>query len=179
MGAARAVAAATAAAALLALACASATGQRGPPPPDPDLRIWAPPVVHWSGAERSLRFAIENATQRTLEIKDPHPSGARVEIFADSDAPRSCGVEPREPPAEEAVKLEPGDQVPVTVDLAEACRDLRPGEYRFEVSYRIPGNGGGGIVLHTRYGTLVVEGSPRAARRSPGPVRPATPRAAD
>jgi hypothetical protein len=177
MRAARAAAAAAAAGWLLASACGSMSGRpRRPPPPDPDLRIWAPQVIHWSpGADRSMRFAIENATQRTLEVREPDARGARVAIFVDSGEAQACGVEGEDPPAAEPVKLAPGDQVAVRVDLGEACRNLAPGEYRYELSYRMPR--GGSTAIPTSYGTLVVEGPSRAVgRRGPEVGRPASPR---
>ncbi len=152
-------AAAIAAAGWLLAGCGS-TGRSRPQPPEPALRIWAPTIVHWSpGADRSVRFAIENGTQRTLEVPEPDASGARVAVFAEADSDRVCGVEPSEARPAEPVRLAPGDQIPVRVDLGDACRDLRPGKYRFEVSYRVPrSDGGAGIVLQRWYGTLVVEG---------------------
>lgn len=170
----RAAAAATAAGWLLA-ACGGAAGGRHPEPPDPDLRIWAPSVVHWApGTERVLRFALENATQRTVDIGEPDPGRARVAIFADAGSPRTCGVEPADPAPGGTVALAPGDQVAVRVDLGDACGDLRPGEYRFELSYRLPRtDGAAAIVLPTRYGTLVIEGRARAVGRGgPAPIRP-------
>jgi hypothetical protein len=178
MGGARAAAVGAAAGWLLSIACSSVTGRRAPPPPDPDLRIWAPPRVEWpAGSGRSLRFVIENATERALEVPPPHPSGARVAIFPDAGDFRACGVEPGAPPEADAIRLEPGDQLPVTVDLGAACGDLPPGEYRYELGYRLPATGGAAIALQPRYGTLVVDGpAPAAARRGPEPVRRRSPR---
>jgi len=160
MRAARTAAAAAAAGWLLAAACGSVSGRRRPEPREPDLRIWAPVVVRWAtDADRSVRFAVENGTQRTLEVREPGPSGARVAIFRDAGSAQACGVEPGDAPAGEAVRLAPGDQLPIRVDLRVACRDLGPGEYRFEVGYRVPPSGGGApVLLPTRYGTLIVEG---------------------
>jgi hypothetical protein len=161
-------AAALAAAAGAALACAS--GGRGPrrPPADPDLRIWVDPVLHWEwGTARAVAFAIENGTNRTLELPAPDPSAARVAIYADSGEARACGVEPDAPRSGDFVRLAPGDQVPVRVDLRDACGALAPGEYRFELSYRSERASGGPLTLATRYGTLVVEGPARV------PLRPA------
>jgi hypothetical protein len=168
--------AAAATAGWLLAACAS-SGPRHPPPPDPELRIWSPGFVRWApGADRSMRFAIENGTQRTLSLPAPDAEGARVAIFGDSETP-ACSVQPAaERSVGVPVQLSPGDQVIVTVDLAAACGALAPGEYRYEIGYRIPPTGGkGSTVLQTRYGTLVVEesGRPRAARTGPpGPRRP-------
>jgi hypothetical protein len=124
-----------------------------------------------------MQFAIENGTQRTLEVREPGPGGARVAIFPDADSARACGVEPGDAPAAQAVRLAPGDQLPVRVDLGDACRDLGPGEYRFEVGYRVPpSDGGAAIVLPTRYGTLIVEGRARAQdRKERDAMRPSVP----
>ncbi len=170
-------AAAAAAAGWLAAACALGTPRRREPP-DPDLRIWAPVVIHWApGARRTFPFAIENATQRTLDVGDPEPGRAGVAIFLDAGPSRACGVEAGDPVPGGTASLAPGDQLAVQVDLADACRDLLPGEYRYELSYRVPGAGGRGAVsLLTRYGTLVVEGPARAsARGGSSPSRPPLP----
>jgi hypothetical protein len=159
----------TAAAAIGALLAACTSGPpRAPPPPDPDLRIWSPGVVHWlPGTERSIRFAIENGTQRTISVPQPDPAGARVSVFGEAEAP-ACALDPSRPtegPAGAPVTLSPGDQLIVTVDLSDACGSLPAGEYRFELGYRLPpSNGKAGVTLLTRYGTLVVEG------RGPGAV---------
>jgi hypothetical protein len=119
--------------------------------------------VQWqAGARRELRFAIENATQRTVEVPPLDARGARVEVFADAEGHRACGVDPASSAADERIKLAPGEQVAVTVDLAGACGALPGGEYRYEVSYRVRGEHGGGTLLQTRYGTLVVEGPARS-----------------
>jgi len=167
-------AAAVAFAGWLAASCALG-GTRRREPPEPDLRIWAPAVIHWApGAERAFPFALENATQRTLDVGDPDPGRARVAIFLDAGPARACGVEPGDPSPGGRTSLAPGDQLPVRVDLAGACRNLRPGEYRYELSYRLPGaDGRGAISLPTRYGTIVVEGAARAsARGGSAPPRP-------
>jgi hypothetical protein len=167
----------TVAAAIGALLAACASGPpRHPPPPDPDLRIWSPGVVHWlPGAERSIRFAIENGTQRTISVPQPDPAGARVSIFGEAEAP-ACALEPSqtEGPAGAPVSLSPGDQVIVTVDLSGVCGGLPPGEYRFELSYRLPPSGGkAGVSLLTRYGTLFVEGrGPRSPAQTGGTAGP-------
>lgn len=167
MGTARAAAAAAAAGWLVAAGCSS-TGRRAPAPPDPDLRVWAPPVVHWGASGRRMRFAVENATQRSVEVQEPDPGAARIDVFADAGAARVCGVDAAsDPPSRGAVTLAPGDQVPVTVDLGDACGELRPGEYRYELTYRVANAGGVATALHTRYGTVVVEALPRAAGRRP------------
>jgi hypothetical protein len=178
MRAARRAAAAAASAWLLAAGC-SAAGRRDRPPPDPDLRIWAPPVLHWAaGADREVRFAIENGTHRTVRVPEPHPRFARLEVFPDAEGPRACGVEAAGGGGERAVELAPGEQAPVVLDLSSACRAIAPGEYRYELSYRVPGeHGGGGTVLQTRYGILVVApagpGGAGAAGGGAGRARPA------
>ena len=167
-------AAAVAAAGWLAASCAMG-GSRRREPPEPDLRIWAPTVIRWApGAERTFPFALENGTQRTLVVGHPDPGRARVAVFLDAGPARACGVEPGDPSSVGTTALAPGDQLPVRVDLADACRNLRPGEYRYELSYRLPAAGGrGAISLTTRYGTLVVEGPARAsARGGSAPPRP-------
>jgi hypothetical protein len=168
-------AAALAAAAGAILACASATGRR-PAPPDPDLRIWVPPILRWdAGTGREVEFAIENGTNRTLEVPPPDPAAAGVAIYVDAGGEgRACGVEPSPGPPAGTVRLGPGDALPVRVDLEEACGDLPPGEYRYELSYRAPRASGGTLALATRYGTLVVDGAQRAGRRpaAPAPRRP-------
>jgi hypothetical protein len=172
-------AAALAAAAGALVACASVGGSRPRrEPPAPALQIWAPPIVRWSSAApRDVEFAIENGTQRTVEVPLPHPGGARVAIFPAQGEVQACGVEPSEPPPppERAVALAPGDQLPVRVDLGEACAELPPGEYRYELGYRAARESGGALSLPTRYGTLVVSEAARAARRPsvPPPRRPA------
>jgi hypothetical protein len=178
---ARAAAAGIAAFALGA-ACAAVTGRSPPPPPDPDLRIWTAGVVHWGPeSERSVRFAIENGTFRTLAVHEPDPARARVVVYAGDGGAIACAVEPKDPPAGdgETVKLAPGDSLPVRVDLERACGDLRPGEYRYELGYRLPpAEGKAGLALQTRYGILLVEGQPRSAagRSGTAPKRPPTPR---
>jgi hypothetical protein len=55
--------------------------------------------------------------------------------------------------------LEPGDRVPLEVDLGTACASVPPGSYRYEVAYRLPDVAGERTVsgtLPTRYGELVV-----------------------
>jgi hypothetical protein len=159
-------AAALAAAAGAALACASGGGRPRRPPADPGLRIWVDPVLRWEwGTARAVAFAIENGTNRTLELPAPDPSAARVAIYPDAGEVRACGVEPDVPRSAGAVRLAPGDQVPVRVDLRDACGTLAPGEYRFELSYRSERTSGGTLTLATRYGTLVVEGPARAPSR--------------
>jgi hypothetical protein len=177
MRAARAAAAAAAAGCLLATACSAGTATQRPSAPEPDLRIWAPPVIHWSpGAERSVRFAVENVTQRTIEVGEADPRAARFAVFLDAGQAQACGVEPEDPSAAEAVKLQPGDQLPVRVDLGDACGGLSPGEYRYELSYRVAKRGGGTTSLQTRHGTVIVDGPPRAVGRR-GPVEEGRPAA--
>jgi hypothetical protein len=173
----RVLAAALAAAAGGILACAAPGGRPRAGEPEPGLRIWAPTLVRWSpGSGREVRFAIENGTQRTLELPAPDPDGARVAIFADAEAP-ACAVEPSAAAPGETVRLAPGDQVALRIDLGRACGALRPGEYRYELSYRAPRRGGGALSLPTWYGTLLVDGPPRAERRAGVPVLgPAGPR---
>jgi hypothetical protein len=169
-------AAALAAAAGGLLACASTGGKPRREPPPPALQIWAPPIVRWSpGGERDVEFAIENATQRTIDVPLPDPAAAQVAIFPTTGEARACGVEPTEPPRAGTVRLAPGDQLPVRVDLGEACAALPPGEYRYELGYRAAAESGPAVSLPMRYGTLVVTETPRAARRPsvPAPRRPA------
>jgi hypothetical protein len=164
-------AAALAAAAGAALACASVGGRPRRPPADPGLRIWVDPVLRWErGTGRAVAFAIENGTNRTLELPAPDPSAARVAIYADAGEVRACGVEPGGPPSADTVRLAPGDQIAVRVDLGVACASLAPGEYRFELGYRSERTVGGTLALATRYGMLVVEGPARAARVPEAPA---------
>jgi hypothetical protein len=160
-------AAALAAAAGGLLACAS-TGERPRrEPPPPALQIWAPPIVRWSpGTDRAVEFAIENGTQRTLEVPQPDPAAARVAIFLAVGEARACGVEPAEPPAAATVRLAPGDHLPVRVDLDDACAGLPAGEYRYELSYRAARKGGGTLTLPTRYGTILVAEGEREGERA-------------
>jgi hypothetical protein len=167
---------AVAAAAAGLLACALG-GQPRPVPPPPPLQIWAPSIVRWSGPDRDVEFAIENGTHRTVEIAPPDPAGARIAIFTPAGETPACSVEPGERPAGGTLRLGPGDQLPVRVDLGEACAGLGPGEYRYELGYVAAKPGGGTLSLPTRYGTLVVSGAARAARRPPAPApRPTGPR---
>jgi hypothetical protein len=162
---------------LLAIACASSGGRPPRPPPDPPLRIWLPGIVHWGpDAGREVRFAIENGTNRTVSLPAPDPEGARVAVFGEAGETPVCSVDPG--PGEgvpgSSLALSPGEQVIVAVDLAAECGALPPGEYRFEVAYRIPPvDGKGALTLPTRYGKLLVEGRGRAAARRgpPGPSR--------
>jgi hypothetical protein len=168
-------AAAGALGALLAVACAS-SGRRPPPPPDPALRIWLPGVVHWdAGGERALRFAIENGTNRTVSVPEPDPAGARVAIFGDVAETPLCSVEPGAdgaPAPGTPVALAPGEQVIVEVNLGAECAALPPGEYRFEVAYRVPASEGqAAVTLPARYGKVFVEGRGRAAARRPPTVQ--------
>jgi hypothetical protein len=172
------------AAALLAaagglLACGSLGGRPRPEPPPPSLQIWAPPILRWApGADRDVEFAIENGTNRTLEVPLPDPAAARVAIFPSVGEARACGVEPAEPTPAGTIRLAPGDQLPVRVDLEEACAGLPAGEYRYELSYRAAKAGGGTLSLPTRYGTIVVSEAARAARRPAAAAsRPPAPRA--
>jgi hypothetical protein len=175
---ARTAAAAAAAAWLLSTGCGGfGGGKRRPEPPEPALRIWAPSVVHWGpGDRRSFRFALENGSARTVHIGEPDTARAGVAIFAGGEPARACGVDP--PTArpgggeqgggadrENTVSLAPGDQVELRVDLAAACADLGPGEYRFEVSY-VSAAGDGGAAPRTSHGTLIVEGGGRAVGRA-------------
>jgi hypothetical protein len=173
-------AAALAAAAGGLLACGSMRERPRPEPPAPALQIWAPPILRWPpGAGRAVEFAIENGTQRTLEVALPDPAAAQVAIFPAVGEAQACGVAPAEPPAEPSaagtVRLAPGDHLPVRVDLEDACASLPAGEYRYELSYRAARKGGGTLSLPTRYGTLLVAEGEAAGRRPPGPAprRPA------
>jgi hypothetical protein len=173
-----------AAAACLLAACSLKTGsgRRGESAPEV-LRIWMEPIVRWEpGAARVVDVALENATDRTLAIAEPDAAHVRVAVFARPEGTAVCGVEPREGAAGRGrVELAPGDRVAVRVDLAEACADLPPGDYRYEVSYRAPalpageGEGAGPAPrpysgnVATRYGEVVVEASPWPDRRTPRP----------
>jgi hypothetical protein len=154
----------------LATACAAITGRPPPPPPDPDLRIWTPGVVHWGPeSDRSVRFAIENGTFRTLAVEEPDPARARVVVFAADGGGVACMVEPTDRAPGETVTLAPGEQLPVRVDLEQACGALRAGEYRYEIGYRVPAaEGKPAIALQTRYGTLYVEGGSPAVQGRTG-----------
>jgi hypothetical protein len=171
------------------LGCGALGGRpRREPPPPPALQIWAPPIVRWApGGERDLAFALENGTHRTLEVSPPDPAGARVAIFAGAGETRECGIEPAERAAAGpvapagrggagALRLAPGDQLPVRVDLEDACAGLGPGEYRYELGYVAARPQGGSLSLPTRYGTLVVTGAARAARRPAASVPRPEPR---
>ena len=177
-----AAAAAAAAVWLLSVGCGGVGGRRRhPDPPEPALRIWAPPVVHWSAGEgRALRFALENGTASTLRIEEPDSARARVAIFPGAETARVCGIEPaaaaakpdgRDPTPDDTVALAPGDQVELRVDLADACGDLAPGEYRYEVSYVGAGGGGTGLAPRPSSGTVVVDGGARAVGRADQPPR--------
>ncbi len=120
--------------------------------------------MRWGpGAARELRFLIENASRRTIVLAGPDPAHARVDVYAGPEKDRVCGG--ASPPAgetqEQQVALAPGDGVEMRIDLAEACRDVPPGEYRFVVSYKAPAPGRDAKLwagsLPARYGTLVVE----------------------
>lgn len=134
------------------------------------VRIWAPPIVRWERAGgRHVEFAIENQTNRTLTVAAADPANARVDLFAGPESIRVCGSVPREGPAPrpsdgaasaDAVALDPGDRLSVRVDLEESCAKLPAGDYRYEVSYRMPDVGRAGAVkgtLPTSYGEIVVE----------------------
>ncbi len=174
-----------AAAACLLAACSLRTGSghgRGESAPEV-LRIWMEPIVRWDpGAARTVDVALENATDRTLAIAEPDAAHVRVAVFARPEGAAVCGVEPREDAAGRGrVELAPGDRVAVRVDLAEACADLPPGDYRYEVSYRAPalpageGEGAGPAPrpysgnVATRYGEVVVEAPPWPERGAPRP----------
>ncbi len=175
-------AAAAAAVWLLSAGCGGFGGtRRHPDPPEPGLRIWTSPVIRWTAGEgRAVRFALENGTARTLRIEEPDAARARVAIFPGGETGRACGIEPPaaaarvegDPaPSADTVALAPGDQVELRVDLAAACGELAPGEYRYEVNYVTAGAGAGGLTPRTSYGTLVVEGAGHAVGRA-GPSAP-------
>jgi hypothetical protein len=175
--------------AALAAGCSLGAASSGRPPERPlesGVRIWAPTIVHWDrpGA-RHVEFAIENQTDRTLTLAAADPADARVDLFARPDSIRVCGAAPREgPPPREAVALGPGDRLAVRVDLEESCARLPPGDYRYELSYRIPDVGKAGSVkgsLPTSYGEVVIEAPPagRAGEAVAGPEAPAEERAAE
>ena len=150
------------------------------------MRIWAPTIVHWDRAgARHVEFAIENQTDRTLTLAAADPANARVDLFAGSESIRVCGAAPREgPPSREAVALGPGDRQAVRIDLEESCARLPPGDYRYELSYRIPDVGKPGAVkgsLPTSHGEVVIEAPPagRAGEAVAGPEAPSEERAAE
>jgi hypothetical protein len=163
----------------LAGGCSLSMGGSGAPAREAELRLWIPPVVHWeAGGSRHVDLAIENGSTRTLVLAEPDPAYARVAVFPGGDNLRVCGVEPRSPPpgARSRTEIPPGGSVAVRVDLGEACRDVPPGEYRFEVDYRSPPVEGAKTfsgTFATRYGELVVEGRPVGAQAD----RPVAPRA--
>jgi hypothetical protein len=168
--------------ALLALAsgCSLAlggSGGSGAAAREAEARIWVAPLVHWeAGADRHVDVAIENGTTRTLALAEPDPAYARVAVFRGGDDLRLCGVEPRTaaPGPRRRVEIPPGGSLDLRVELDEACADVPPGEYRFEVDYRSPPLEGAKAfsgAFATRYGELVVEEGPLAGE--PGRSAPA------
>jgi hypothetical protein len=171
----------------LVLSCAH-RGRESGAAAEPDVRIWVSPVVRWEpGAARELRFAIENASDRTVVLAEPDAALAHVDVYAGPENDRVCGTAP--PPGLQAqarapaIALGPGDRIGVRVDLESACRGVPPGEYRFVVSYRAqpsaPGTKLWAGSLPARYGTVLVERG-AAAARTPAvrPQRPARAREA-
>jgi hypothetical protein len=126
-----------AAIAAVALACGGEDLRRSPA--EPAVRIWNPTVVRWeAGRPRHVDFAIENPTNRTLEIAEPDPASARVDVYAGPETFRVCGVAPSAaaaPAPARRLALGPGDRVAVRVELDRACGSVPPGEYRYVVSY--------------------------------------------
>jgi hypothetical protein len=150
----------------------AALGCAGPPPrhepPEPALRIWTEGLVHWTGDRRTLPIAIENATGRTVQVEDPDPRRARVVLYSGSGPDRVCGRDADlAGPQAVAIALGPGESRTIPVDLGEACSRLPPGEYRYEVGYELPADGGGRMVrLSPSYGHVVVEAArPGTAER--------------
>lgn len=165
---------------LLEAGCSLSLGSRRSEaaPPEADLHIWVPPVVRWeAGSDRHVDLAIENPTDRTIEISAPDPANAGVGIFFGPEATRACGVEPRAAGEGSARKvvLAPGDRVSMRVDLGEACAGLGPGDYRYEIAYRAPpvaGQNASSGALATRFGELFVA-APPGAEMDPAPRRAA------
>lgn len=168
----------------LVLSCSHGGGGRARDAggPEPELAIWVSPVVRWGrGEPRELRFAIENASNRTIVLPGPEPTLARVDVYSGPDDDRVCGTAPppRGTSAEGAVTLAPGDRIQVRVDLEDACGNVPVGEYRFAVSYRAPSSKDARLwagALRPRYGIVLVERGTAAARtpgvlRSPRPER--------
>lgn len=149
---------------LLAAGCSGASaGRRDDGGPDLGVRVWAPPIVRWeAGRPREVEFSIENLTLRTVTVPATDPANARVDVYAGPESIRLCGVAPRQGPAPrgaETIALAPGDRISVRVDLDAACAAVPPGDYRYEVSYRLPDTGRSGVVagtLPTRYGQVLV-----------------------
>ncbi len=178
-----------AACAAVLLSCVEGGGGRGRSADgrDPELAIWVSPIVRWGpGEPRELRFAIENASNRTVLLAGPDPAMARVDVYAGPENDRVCGTAPPPgtPARGAAVTLAPGDRITVRVDLETACGGVPAGEYRFAVTYRAPPSGRDAKAsdaklwagaLRARYGTVLVERGTAAARtpsgRSPRPER--------
>lgn len=137
-------------------------GRKRPPPPEPSVVIWTPGFVRWDGrGDRAVRFVLENGTSRTVTLAAPDPRRARVTVYGEEDRP-VCATEPSEPPGGDTVSLAPGDELPVRVDLSDACRSLPPGEYRLEIGYQPPKGGPGeALAPHPRSGVLVVSATGR------------------
>jgi hypothetical protein len=148
-------------AAFAALAGCGGEAAERRPTPEPALRIWTSGLLRWeAGAPRSVDFAIENATRRSVAIAAPDPANARVDVFAGPGNFRVCGAAAAAPPAPgPRITLAPGDRVAVRVHLDGACAGVPSGEYRYEVSYRAaeaPGRDAFSGTLPTQYGQVLV-----------------------
>jgi hypothetical protein len=139
-----------------------AHGPARPLPADPALRLWTPGVVRWTGEQRVLGLAVENATDRSVQVEEPDPRRAGVVLYTGPHADRACGQEPAPGPARgEPITLSPGEVRNLRVDLAQACGLIPPGEYRYVAYYDAPAVGAGPpLRLLTRYGEVFVEAEP-------------------
>lgn len=174
-------------ASLAALGCAGRFGRAGPGPPP---RVLAPEVVRWrTGGRRTLEFALDNPTDRGFDVPPPaHRAWVDVQPTGGG---RSCHLRPDAPDLP-SVHVNARSRVAVTVDLGVACRDLPPGDYRYDLRVDLPpildGPPARGDPLASASGALVVEAQavpiPRAPQvvAPPGgtlPPAPAVPRAPD
>lgn len=172
---------------LAALGCAGRFGRAGPGPPP---RVVAPGAVRWRvGGPRTLEFVLDNSTDRAIEVPPPEHR-AWIDVRPVDGGP-SCHVGPDAPDLP-SVRVNARSRLAVTVDLGAACRDLPPGDYRYDLRVDLPpvldGPPARGDPLATASGALVVEAQavpvPRApqAVAPPGdalPPAPAIPRAPD